>query len=306
MMSQEYMKTKAINTPKEEIWDLEESDKIKLGEQSKVRRDYQQSRLNRNHEKAMSETTIGQKNYGSNRVIKAHHKEHADPFPHKCRYYKGCDEQVEHSNQNKPHFDRFHPLTHEEEHLYATVYTSQEVEQYPGSKRIHELSILFGRSEDTIKNILFKNGILNMSRWAKRDKEIKEFHEYISNNRNSIVYLYKKLAESAKEPDPILDYYPTDVSTIQNQDYISGQSNTIIEDQIQTIIKSTEDLLVQHHELRKWKLDAEIKIAEQSQQIATLQGYVSRLQHLTSGFVDEYNSLYIFPLPETDDPPLLI
>ena len=305
-MSQEYMKTKGINTPKEEIWDLEESDKIRLGEQSKVRRDYQQSRLNRNHEKAMSETTIGQKNYGSNRVIKSHHKEHADPFPHKCRYYKGCDEQVEHSNQNKPHFDRFHPLTHEEEHLYATVYNAQEVAEYPGSKRIHELSILFGRSEDTIKNILFKNGILNMSRWVKRDKEIKEFHEYISNNRNSIVYLYKKLAESAKEPDPILDYYPTDVSTIQNQDYISGQSDSTIENQIQTIIKSTEDLLVQHHELRKWKLDAEIKMAEQRQQIVTLQGYVSRLQHLTSGFVDEYNNLYIFPIPETDDPPLLI
>ena len=304
-MSQEYMRTKGISTPKE-VWELEESDKIKLGEQSKVRRDYQQSRLNRNHEKAMSETTVGQKNYGSNRPIKSHHKEHADPFPHNCRYYKGCDEQIEHSNQNKPHFDRVHPLTHEEEHLYATVYNSQEVAEYPGSKRIHELSILFGRSEDTIKNILFKNGIINMSRWAKRDKEIKEFHEYISNNRNSIVYLYKKLAETAKEPDPVLDYYPTNVNNIQSQDYISGQSDDIIENQIRTIVKSTEDLLVQHHELRKWKLDAEVKIAEQRQQISTLQGYVSRLQHLTSGFLDEYNSLYIFPMPEDDDPPLLI
>ena len=86
---------------------------------------------------------------------------------------------------------------------------------------------------------------------------------------------------------------------------MSGQSDDV-EDQIKTLVKSTEDLLVQYHELRKWKLNAEIKIAEQGQEITTLQGYVSRLQNLTSGFLEEYNNLYIFPMPSDNDPPLLI
>jgi hypothetical protein len=191
------------------ILEMDEQDKIKLGKRRPGV--HQQDRLNREHEKAMAGQEVKTNKYGSGINIDSHHKESADPFPHTCRYYRGCSEhptkQLENAVQNKGHFDEIHPLTLDEEHFYLTIYR-----QNPNGKTVHELAILYGRSEDTIKQVLSKNSIATLPRWGKRSQEIGELHQRIRVNRAAIVYDHANLVQySTLEPIEPTFSIPTSV-----------------------------------------------------------------------------------------------
>ena len=267
------------------ILEMDEQDKIKLG----GRRPgvHQQDRLNREHEKAMAGQEVKTNKYGSGINIDSHHKESADPFPHTCRYYRGCSEhptiQLENAVQNKGHFDETHPLTIDEEHFYLTIYR-----QNPNGKTVHELAILYGRSEDTIKQVLSKNSITTVPRWGKRGQEIEELHQRIRMNRAAIVYDHANLAQySPLEPTFSI---PTSVESIQNQNYLTGDQPDVIS-QMQNAITAGSQLLEQYTALKDWKVEAEEREKGYQERIKTLQEYAQNLDKLVTQFTGEYDKL---------------
>ena len=260
------------------ILEMDEQDKIKLGKRRPGV--HQQDRLNRQHEDAMAGQEIQTKTYGNGINVESHHKESADPFPHQCRYYRGCQQSVlENRVDNKVHFDNAHPLTLDEEHFYLTIYRQSQ-----GGKTVHELSILFGRSEDTIKQVLSKNGILSTPKWTKRGQEIEALHQKIKVNRAAIVHDYTQLVEQHTFLDVGNNFpIPTDVESIQKQNYLTGEH-----DNAHTAV---QQLLEQYGYLKDWKVEAEEREQEYKDRIESLQNYAVKLDKLLLQFTTDYNAL---------------
>ena len=286
------------------ILDLDEQDKIKLG----GRRPGvdQQDRLNREHEKAMAGQEVKTNKYGSGINIDSHHKESADPFPHTCRYYRGCSQhplvQLENAVQNKAHFDDVHPLTLDEEHFYLTIYR-----QNPNGKTVHELAILYGRSEDTIKQVLSKNSITDIPKWGKRSKEISEVHQRIRANRSAIVYDHANIVTYATlEPVEPTFSIPTSVESIQKQNYLTGDNPDVVS-QMQDALTAGTQLLERYTALQTWKIEAEEREKGYQDRIKTLQEYAQNLDKLVTQFTDGYEKLVQSESTEVDEdiPPTL-
>ena len=180
---------------------------------------------------------------------------------------------------NKVHFDNAHPLTLDEEHFYLTIYRQSQ-----GGKTVHELSILFGRSEDTIKQVLSKNGILSTPKWTKRGQEIEALHQKIKVNRAAIVHDYTQLVEQHTFLDVGNNFpIPTDVESIQKQNYLTGEH-----DNAHTAV---QQLLEQYGYLKDWKVEAEEREQEYKDRIESLQNYAVKLDKLLLQFTTDYNAL---------------
>ena len=270
------------------ILELDEQDKIKLG----GRRPgvHQQDRLNREHEKAMAGQEVKTNKYGSGINIDSHHKESADPFPHTCRYYRGCSTyptiQLENAVQNKSHFDDVHPITIDEEHFYLTIYR-----QTPNGKTVHELAILYGRSEDTIKQILSKNSINTIPKWGKRSQEIGELHQRIRVNRAVIVHAHANMVTyDTVEPTEPTFSIPTSVESIQKQNYLTGDNPDVVS-QMQDALTAGTQLLERYTALQTWKIEAEEREKGYQERIKTLQEYAQNLDELVTQFIEGYEKL---------------
>jgi len=274
------------------ILEMDEQDKIKLGKRrSGV---HKQDRLDRQHEDAMAGKEVQTNKYGTGINIDSHHKASADPFPHTCRYYRGCstdpltarEMSLDNAVQNKAHFDDVHPLTIDEEHFYLTIYR-----QNPNGKTVHELSILYGRSEDTIKQILSKNSINDIPRWGRRSKEIEDLHQRIKMNRAAIVYDWNVMVQSATlEPIEPTFSIPTSVESIQGQNYLTGDQPDILS-QMQNGLTAGSQLLEQYTALKEWKVEAEEREKGYQERIQTLQEYAQNLDKLVTYFTGNYEKL---------------
>ena len=279
------------------ILEMDKQDKIKLGKRRPGV--HKQDRLDRQHEDAMAGKEVKTERYGSGIDIQSYHKESADPFPHTCRYYRGCtpvkiglftdDKYLDNSVQNQLHFNDFHPLTIDEEHFYLTIYRQQ-----PNGRTAYKLSILYGRSQDTIKQILNKNGILTIPKWTKRAKEIEELHQDIRINRATIVHEYTNLVEQqtlldTEDTFPI----PTDVESIQRQNYLEGwqfeQPNALT--QMEEALTAGKQLMMEYTSLKAWKIDAEQREREHLQEIEELRTYAQHLDKLVTQFAVDYDAL---------------
>jgi len=280
----------------DQILEMEEEDKIRLG---KVRPGvHQQDRLNREHEKAMAGQEVKTNKYGSGIDIQSHHKESADPFPHQCRFYRGCTEINSGNNQillllnnateNQVHFSEKHPLTVDEEHFYLTIHRNTQPNA-PRAKSVHELSILYGRSEDTVRGILSKNGVPKSPKWGKRGKEINDFHQQIKANRAAIIHEYSNIVEQQTlfDADTTFDI-PIDVGSIQGQNYISGEQTDALT-QMEGALTFGTQLVEQCKALRAWKVEAEERETAYQERIKTLQEYAQNLDKLVVQFTEGYN-----------------
>ena len=167
-----YWKDKAINIPKQ-------------------KRDFQTTRINQNHEKSMGANPISQKQYGDDRIPNSKHKGFADPFPHQCRYFTGeCTAIVLRSAENRSHFDKCHPSTVAESNLYNLAHSRE-----PGGKTAYLLALCFGRSEDTVREMISGD----ITKWGRRSKEIEHMHRTFKQNIGTISGHYKMLAELENE-----------------------------------------------------------------------------------------------------------
>lgn len=311
MMSAEYWNTKGINPPKndplEQALEQEDQDKIKLGSRN-PRRDLQQMRVNRQHQESINEKPITQKNYGNGGKVEVHHKEHGDPFPHQCRYYEGCDYQVKNSGDNRTHFDRCHPLVAKEETFYSILYNNN-----PNGKKVYKLALLYGRSEDSVKQILFKNGIVNITKWGRRAKEIGDFHHEIRTNRPAIEWEHKQLVKNNKDTKltsgtvvdyqtgEILNSIPSDLASIRNQNYLTPEPTENILDAIKNIIEENKAL-------KEWKLTAESLEQEQKEVIQRLQDHNQKLEEWIAPIKEMLTSSILqYPdfTPAPEEPPTL-
>ena len=312
-MSIEYWNTKGIN-PEDEEGELAESDKIRLGEQRRPSKDFQQDRLNRSHERSMMGTQeITQNNYGSGNTVKPWHKESSDPFPHQCRFYKGCEELITNPMHNLAHFGECHPLTISEKAFYFKVYLQSKT-----GKQLYELSILFGRSLDQVKEIICDLlGVKQLSedpefkRWSHRAKEIEPTNERIRYNRAEIKYEYKQWMDNIENPSvdtveeqleftlvdrnnaPLINNYysiPQDIEEIQSQNYLSRPTN--LTDDFD-IISQIQSIINQYNELKIWKASAEQREKEYIQEIEELRTHASRLDVLINSFNTSYRELIV-------------
>ena len=210
-------------------------DKIILGSGRRKKQDFQYYKQVKSH----LDEIEGKVNKSMVKIAKAG----ADLFPHQCRYYKPCKEIVLNYTNNYSHFKRVHPWTEEEQEFLLTLF-----EESPTGKNIYLLSILYGRSEDELRNF-FKSHNKKIPKWGRREKEITEVHDEINdqlqnmrtdnrirlekNKENRLVNRYlesvpQQIGIFNVDSKPIeagnLTIKPLPVNTqdIQSQDYISG------------------------------------------------------------------------------------
>ena len=318
-MSLEYLETKGINPPKDDPLEMDEKHKIKLGSRNPGRYK-QQDRKDREHQEAINEKPILQTNYGNGEKVEEHHKASGDPFPHQCRYYEKCDQQINDVTANTAHFNRCHPLIAKEENFYSNIYKSAAK-----GRTVYQLALLYGRSVKVIEKILYKNGVINIPKWGRRSKEIKDFHHNIRVNRASIVFEHHQMVQNSKveqSTEQTINYetgeilstpvsIPKNIASIRGQDYLT-QNPTEENDmtsQMEWALVAAKGLVEENKALKAWRISAEEREETHLEAIKRLQDYNQSLGEWSSLFqtaIHEVLGKYPTFAPEMpDEPPTL-
>jgi len=254
------------------------------------KRDFQTTRINQNHEKAMGAEPISHKQYGSGNPIKPKHKEFADSFPHQCRYFTGeCEVIVERSAENRAHFDMCHPVTTAEYELYNSAHNRE-----PGGKTAYLLALCFGRSEDTVRKMISGD----IRRWGRRDKEIEQIHRTFKQNLSTMAGHYKMLAEYVEVIEPINlvlpeNVIPQNMSTIQQQFPLIKALETTTETSITDMQQNVSTFVEQYNELNRKLEAAENREKELQHVVDVLRKYIDNNDNLIRSFYDQHISTYV-------------
>jgi len=254
----------------------------------KQRRDFQTTRIDQNHEKSMGAEPISQKQYGSGNPVKPKHKEFADSFPHQCRYFTGeCTFIVERPAENRSHFTTCHPPTASESNLYNLAHGSE-----PGGKTAYLLALCFGRSEDTVREMI--SGYI--TRWGRRDKEIEQIHRTFKQNLSTWSGYYKKLAEGVEVDEPInlalpSNLIPQNMANIQQQFSLLQTLETTTEASITHMQQNVNIFVEQYNELSRKLEAAENRERELQHVVDILRKYIDNNDSLVRDFYEQYTSV---------------
>ena len=257
----------------------------------KQRRDFQTTRINQNHEKAMGAEPISHKQYGSGRTVEPKFKEFADSFPHQCRYFTGeCTFIVERPAENRSHFDMCHPTTSAEYNLYMLAHTRE-----PGGKTAYLLSLCFGRSEETIRKMI--PGYI--TKWGRRDKEIEQVHRTFKQNLSMWSVHYKKLAEGVEVEEPINlalpeNLIPQNMAGIQQEFNLTQILETTQETSITDMQQNVNVFVEQYNELSKKLEAAENREKELQHVVDVLRKCIDSNDSLVRDFFQQYTSRDLF------------
>lgn len=263
-------------------------DKIVLGSGRRKKQDFQYYKQVKSH----LEEIEGKVNKSMVRIGKAD----VDKFPHQCRYYKPCQEIVINPSGNYGHFKRVHPWTEDEQEFLLTLF-----EESPTGKNIYLLSVLYGRSEEELRNF-FKSQNKKLPKWGKREKEISEVHEVLNtqiqeirtNNRIKIVkdkndnlmdrywenevQVGMSTVVSESESDSfseLINPFPVNPQEIQSQNYLTATPTPPDAIGSKDFYKNTVDALLEKH--RYW--------------IAEEQRLKNRIQELDNQIIELRNKL---------------
>jgi len=268
---------------------------IKLGSGRKVKQDYQYVRQVTDHLKSIEKegTNKSMVNYPP-----VNSKSEADMWPHQCRYYKSCNEIVQNPTNNYGHFKRIHPWTDEERSFLLKCF-----EQAPNGKNVYILSVLYGRSEGELKTF-FKQQFGNIPKWSKKNQEIAEVHLLLQSqmttmrNSNSSKFKYQVPSltdeETEEQLELLIDPIPSDVTVIQEQNYISQPVTTtpphpmgspdFYKNLVDTLFAKHEAWLERENHLKSKIIENEERIAELT---AKLEESLTTLKDLEQNQPDE-------------------
>jgi len=267
-----YWDDKAINPPKQ-------------------RRDFQTTRINQNHEKAMGAEPISHKQYGNGKTVDPKHKGFADTFPHQCRYFTGeCTRIVDHSADNRSHFQMCHPITSAEYGLYISAHNRK-----PGSKTAYLLALCFGRSEETVRKMI--SGYI--PKWGRRDKEIEQVNRTFKQNLGIMSGHYKMLAEGVEVEEPInldlpANLIPQNINDIQQQFPLLQALETTTETSITSMQRDVNIFVEQYNELSRKLEAAESREKELQHTIDVLRKCIDSNDSLVKDFYKQYTQRDLF------------
>ena len=256
----------------------------------KQRRDFQTTRIDQNHEKSMGAGPISHKQYGSGNPVKPKHKEFADSFPHQCRYFTGeCTFIVERPAENRSHFQMCHPVTTAEYELYNSAHSRE-----PGGKTAYLLALCFGRSEDTVREMISGD----ITKWGRRDKEIEQIHRTFKQNLSSMSGHYKILANGVEVEEPInlslpANLIPQDMASIQQQLPLLEIMGTTTETSITNMQQNVNTFVEQYNELSRKLKAAEDREKELQHVVDVLRKYIDNNDNLIRSFYDQHISTYV-------------
>lgn len=257
----------------------------------KQRRDFQTTRIDQNHEKSMGAEPISNKQYGSGKPVKPKHKEFADSFPHQCRYFTGeCTFIVERPAENRSHFVKCHPPTSAESNLYNLAHGRE-----PGGKTAYLLALCFGRSEDTVREMI--SGYI--TKWGRRDKEIEQIHRVFKQNLSIWSGHYKTLAEGVEVDEPInlalpANLIPQNMASIQQQFPLMEILETTTETSITNMQQNVNVFVEQYNELSKKLEIAENGVKELQHVVDVLRKCIDSNDKLVRDFFQQYTSRDLF------------
>jgi len=253
----------------------------------KQRRDFQTTRIDQKHEKSMGAEPISQKQYGSGKPVKPKHKEFADSFPHQCRYFTGeCTFIVERSAENRSHFQMCHPSTTAESNLYNLTHNSE-----PGGKTAYLLALCFGRSEETVREMI--PGYI--TKWGRRGKEIEQIHRTFKQNLSTWSGHYKMLAEGVEMNEPINltlpeNLIPQNMADIQQQLPLLQILETTTETSITNMQQNVNVFVEQYNELSRKLEAAENRERELQNVVDVLRKCIDSNDNLVRDFFQQYTS----------------
>jgi len=251
------------------------------------RRDFQTTRINQNHEKAMGAEPISHKQYGSGKMVEPKFKEFADSFPHQCRYFTGeCTFIVERPAENRSHFDTCHPITTAESNLYNLAHNSE-----PGGKTAYLLTLCFGRSEKTVREMI--SGYI--IKWGRRDKEIEQIHRTFKQNLSTWSRHYKMLAEGVEMEEPINlglpeNLIPQQMLDIQQQFSLIQTLETTTETSITNMQRDVNVFVERYSELSRKLEAAENREKELQRVVGILRKYIDDTDDLVMSFYQQHIS----------------
>jgi len=161
-----------------------------------------------------------------------------------------------------------------------------------------------------VKQILFKNGIINIPKWGRRTKEIGDFHHEIRTNRPAIEWEHTQLVKNNKDTKltsvdyqtgEILTSIPSDIASIRNQNYLTPEPTDNLLDSLKSIIEENKAL-------KEWKLTAESLEQSQKEVIQRLQNHNQKLEEWIAPIKEMLtNSILQYPdfTPAPEEPPTL-